>query len=242
MICEICPHRCNLQDGEIGLCGARKNINGRIVNLTYGKVRIAGIPLEELWEYRGEPFRIDTVLKVQYMPKIYRFVVTKKNSWRMVIPKQIVDSLGMDRNTHYLLFYSTNPDYLIFFFYSFGEVMRVLNFTIPSEKKEEESIPQNGREGMIYSLKVRGMLINALMKVWSSRSRNTTLYGITVPKEVVERMNINSNTLFVILYSPESNIMILELKNMEGGKRAEKAPYREKEEERVEEQVGEVSM
>lgn len=36
--CEICPHRCMLDDGQTGLCGARKNDGGRVVCDSYGKL------------------------------------------------------------------------------------------------------------------------------------------------------------------------------------------------------------
>ena len=197
------------------------------------EMMVAGIPLEDLWEYRGEPFSINTTFRVRLIQKVYRFVVTKRNSWRMVIPSKIVEEMGIDRNTHYLLFYSRDPDYLVFFFFTFSEVMRVLEFSLPiqNKKPKKEKIPQGGREGIIYNLSVNGMLMNALMKVWSSRARDRLIHGITVPKDIVEKMDINPSTLFMVLYSPETNVLILELKNLAGGKRAEKAPYKEKEDE-----------
>ena len=36
--CRLCPHTCFLQNGNIGLCGARKNRNGVLIPLTYGEV------------------------------------------------------------------------------------------------------------------------------------------------------------------------------------------------------------
>ena len=41
--CDVCPHRCKLKEGEVGLCGARKNVGGKIVNLAYGKVSVVAI-------------------------------------------------------------------------------------------------------------------------------------------------------------------------------------------------------
>lgn len=35
--CDLCPHRCHLQEGATGKCRARKNEGGKIVSLTYGK-------------------------------------------------------------------------------------------------------------------------------------------------------------------------------------------------------------
>lgn len=36
--CKICSHFCLLSEGEIGKCGVKKNKNGKIINLNYGKV------------------------------------------------------------------------------------------------------------------------------------------------------------------------------------------------------------
>lgn len=43
MICNLCPHNCNLKEGEVGICGARKNVGGEAVNLTYGKVSVVAV-------------------------------------------------------------------------------------------------------------------------------------------------------------------------------------------------------
>lgn len=36
--CQLCPSNCMLNDGSTGLCNARKNVNGVLETLTYGKV------------------------------------------------------------------------------------------------------------------------------------------------------------------------------------------------------------
>lgn len=46
--CEICPHHCVLDEGQSGICGARKNRNGAIICDNYGKVTsIALDPIEK---------------------------------------------------------------------------------------------------------------------------------------------------------------------------------------------------
>lgn len=47
-ICELCPHRCQLSENQIGFCGARKAVNGEIISLNYGKLTsIAMDPIEK---------------------------------------------------------------------------------------------------------------------------------------------------------------------------------------------------
>ncbi len=36
--CELCPFRCVLKDGQVGVCRVRKNIGGKLYALNYGKV------------------------------------------------------------------------------------------------------------------------------------------------------------------------------------------------------------
>lgn len=45
--CQVCMHHCNLADGEIGICRARKNVNGTIISTNYGKITSNGLdPIE----------------------------------------------------------------------------------------------------------------------------------------------------------------------------------------------------
>ena len=36
--CQLCPHRCHIQDGKSGICGARENKNGVLYSSIYGEV------------------------------------------------------------------------------------------------------------------------------------------------------------------------------------------------------------
>lgn len=38
VVCEICPHQCGLEEGHIGFCGARTNINGKVTCTNYGRL------------------------------------------------------------------------------------------------------------------------------------------------------------------------------------------------------------
>jgi len=44
--CLICPHFCRLEEGQTGLCRARKNLNDTVVSMNYG--RITGIGLDPI--------------------------------------------------------------------------------------------------------------------------------------------------------------------------------------------------
>jgi len=46
--CEICFHHCSLAEGQIGFCGARKNVDGKVICDNYGKITaIALDPIEK---------------------------------------------------------------------------------------------------------------------------------------------------------------------------------------------------
>lgn len=60
ILCDVCPHSCNLQDGEAGKCLVLRNQNGRIVNDYYGQCSCISMePIEKrplFHFYPGERF------------------------------------------------------------------------------------------------------------------------------------------------------------------------------------------
>lgn len=54
--CGICPHRCSIEEGHTGFCGARGNIGGKVTAINYGKITsIALDPIEKKPLYRFMP-------------------------------------------------------------------------------------------------------------------------------------------------------------------------------------------
>lgn len=48
IVCKICPHHCSLNEGELGFCQARKNVDDRIICDSFGKITsIALDPIEK---------------------------------------------------------------------------------------------------------------------------------------------------------------------------------------------------
>ena len=46
--CELCFHRCRLEEGQTGLCRARANRGGQIISLNYGKLTALALdPIEK---------------------------------------------------------------------------------------------------------------------------------------------------------------------------------------------------
>lgn len=46
--CVLCPHHCKLKDGQIGRCGVRKVIEGKLYSINYGKISAINIdPIEK---------------------------------------------------------------------------------------------------------------------------------------------------------------------------------------------------
>lgn len=47
-ICELCPHHCVLEQGQTGVCRARKNVQGKIICENYGKITSMALdPIEK---------------------------------------------------------------------------------------------------------------------------------------------------------------------------------------------------
>jgi len=54
--CHLCPHNCIIKPDGVGVCRARRNINGELYSLNYGKVTsIALDPIEKKPLYRFHP-------------------------------------------------------------------------------------------------------------------------------------------------------------------------------------------
>ncbi len=54
-VCNLCYRRCNIGEGQIGFCGVRRNIGGKIYLIAYGKLTAINIdPIEKkpLFHYR----------------------------------------------------------------------------------------------------------------------------------------------------------------------------------------------
>lgn len=48
VVCAICPHRCSLRDGAVGVCGARGALEGHVVSLSYGRaIAVCLDPIEK---------------------------------------------------------------------------------------------------------------------------------------------------------------------------------------------------
>jgi len=48
MICQLCPNHCELKEGKSGICHARTNLNGVIVNSSYGRLTAVALdPIEK---------------------------------------------------------------------------------------------------------------------------------------------------------------------------------------------------
>ena len=47
-ICNLCMHRCRLNDGQTGRCRARKNADGKVICGNYGKITSLALdPIEK---------------------------------------------------------------------------------------------------------------------------------------------------------------------------------------------------
>jgi len=46
--CELCPHHCTISDNQTGVCRVRRNVFGKLIAETYGKVAAIGVdPIEK---------------------------------------------------------------------------------------------------------------------------------------------------------------------------------------------------
>jgi pyruvate formate lyase activating enzyme len=54
--CELCPHSCRIANGGVGVCGVRRNEDGVLIALTYGRVSSAAVdPIEKKPVFHYQP-------------------------------------------------------------------------------------------------------------------------------------------------------------------------------------------
>jgi len=54
--CKLCPHNCKISNNKTGICQVRKNIDGKLYSINYGKVSSLGIdPVEKKPLYHFHP-------------------------------------------------------------------------------------------------------------------------------------------------------------------------------------------
>lgn len=54
--CLLCPHNCKIQENQLGICGVRKNIKGRLYTLVYGETSSVALdPIEKKPLYHYHP-------------------------------------------------------------------------------------------------------------------------------------------------------------------------------------------
>lgn len=55
--CALCPHNCIIQEGNIGICKVRKNLNNKLYSLNFGEVTsVSRDPIEKKPLYHFKPF------------------------------------------------------------------------------------------------------------------------------------------------------------------------------------------
>ena len=46
--CHLCPHECRIADGKTGICGVRKNMEGELIAMSYGRASSMNVdPIEK---------------------------------------------------------------------------------------------------------------------------------------------------------------------------------------------------
>ena len=56
LTCEICPHHCKLEEGQLGLCRGRIHLNGQVVSENYGRLTAVALdPIEKKPLYHFYP-------------------------------------------------------------------------------------------------------------------------------------------------------------------------------------------
>jgi len=181
--------------------------------------------------WSGERFELKLTVTAETIKSIFKFVKVQEKYWRMVIPPELYDKMGINKDTYYLIFYSPENMEMVVFLIPFSEVVKFYNFSIPPEEDTEKKKPK-GKSGLIYELSARGYLTSVLRNVWRIRNRkkNKVYYGISIPPEVASAMSLSDTTRYILRYSVEAGVLILEIRDILGGGMGAREKLPEKEE------------
>ncbi len=98
VLCKLCPRHCKIASGEVGYCNVRKNVDGKLFSLVYGKViALAVDPIEKKPLFHFYPgsrvFSFGTVgcnLRCNFCQN-WEISQTEKIEGEEISPSQIVD-------------------------------------------------------------------------------------------------------------------------------------------------------
>ena len=179
--------------------------------------------IDDSFRYLGTKKELDLKFKAKLYNKLFRFTKISENSWRFGFPQALVKEMEIDENTHYVLWHSREVMNVALFLTSFSDMMRNMRFSAgESDSIEKRSARKRNTEREIteltYTLKGMGAFSGTPRKVWVARTRKGkkvyTKYGALIPWDVALQMGIKRDTRYIILYSPENEAMILELRNL----------------------------
>ncbi len=106
VVCYLCPHHCRLGEGQLGICQARQNLQGKLYSLNYGQVSSISLdPIEKKPLRRFQPG--SSILSVGSFGCNFRCsycqnwsISQQKPDTRKISPEELVDLAQQYKNSH----------------------------------------------------------------------------------------------------------------------------------------------
>lgn len=125
--CRLCPHNCNIEEDDVGICGVRKNFKGKLIAENYEIISGLGFdPIEKKPLYHFYPgktiFSIGSFgcnLKCSFCQNcdISQTTIEKYHSKHHRKKKDLIDSANTDRNNIGIAFTYNEPTVFYEFMY-----------------------------------------------------------------------------------------------------------------------------
>jgi len=114
MICNICPHSCDIPEGQIGKCLVRKNIDGRIKLTHYGRISTMAVePIEKrplFHFFPGKNFLSTGLYGCNFLCNFcINFKVSQTAEEGVYYSPENLVQLSIDKNTHGIAFTYNEP-------------------------------------------------------------------------------------------------------------------------------------
>jgi len=131
IVCELCQHHCKLIEGSVGICGIEKNVDGRLVNLTYGKPSALAIdPIEKKplnhFLPSSDILSLGTVGCNFHCPFCQNYDISQTRSvesTKYISPEQIVQ-IAIEHNTPSIAYTYNEPTVFYPFAYDIGQIAK----------------------------------------------------------------------------------------------------------------------
>ncbi|MGC9123616.1 MAG: AmmeMemoRadiSam system radical SAM enzyme [Thermoplasmata archaeon] len=203
--CLLCPHRCIIDNGKYGICNVRKNIDGKLYSMVYGKVSAMAMdPIEKKPLFHYYPgdyiFSLSTVgcnLKCLHCQNWEISQATVESSYlREFTPEEIVE-MAISENSRGIAWTYNEPTIWYEFNYETSKIAKskgLYNVYVTNGYINEEPLKEISKYVEAMNIDVKGFTDEFYRKVTSAR-----LEPVLRTVELANKLGIHVELTYLII-------------------------------------------